>query len=460
MPSITAPGIGSGLDLGAVIDVYLRAEREPAEAKLNARQTRVNSEISGVGQLKSALAKFQAATAKLADAKNFDKSALSITGTSASAIEVSALAASNGNFSVEVLDLAKGSRLSSTPFASSTSTVGAGTLTFAVGSESVNVAIDATDTLQDIRRKVNEQVGGLGVSANLINSDSGTVMAFTSSTTGAANSLQVTATGDAGLAQLSTDLNQDQLATDARISIDGAVVSSSSNTFKNAIQGLTITAKSLTAAGSPAQLSVVQDKGAVETMIKDFVSAYNDLVGTLENLGRAKTGALAFDPLVRQTRSQIQQAVSGEVSGMPQELNSLYQLGVTFTNDGRMEISPVGLGTSASGTERLDNALSNRFSDVGMLFAGDNGLATKVDGILDTYLASDGAVTKRQSSLTESLQDISKQREALELRLTSLEATLTKRYTALDSVVAQYQSTSDWLTSTLKSLNASTGGNK
>jgi flagellar hook-associated protein 2 len=58
----------------------------------------------------------------------------------------------------------------------------------------------------------------------------------------------------------------------------------------------------------------------------------------------------------------------------------------------------------------------------------------------------------RTSSLKSSIDDIGDRREALNQRLVALQARYTKQFNALDSLLAQLQSTSNFLTQQLGNL--------
>ncbi|EKE75441.1 flagellar filament capping protein FliD [Gallaecimonas xiamenensis] len=461
MAVISNAGIGSGLQLEDLIAVYVNAEKAPKEALLNSKEDLTKAQLSGVGQLKSALSSFQTILKKLADPASFDKTSINISGPDSDAFSVDTQNASAGNFQVEVQQLAKGTRLSSNTLAGGASTTfGAGTLSFDVGGDTLDITVDAGDTLSTIRQKINDAGGALGVSANIINSDSGAQLTLTSSKTGAANNMTVSYSGDASLADLSTGLNVQQSAQDAIITVDGATISSDTNTFSNAIEGVSITAKKETT--GPNTLDVSRDVEGLTDLIKEFVDGYNALRSSLDALSAPGSGgdsddsvaggSLAFDPLVRNLKQQAQGMLSGSVASLSGGMDSLYQAGITFDNSGKMEILSYGIGSGPSGEERLTDAINNNFTQLGQLFAGSDGLATKLDGVLDTYLESDGAIAQRQTSLNDTLKDITKQREDLETRLSNYEATMRARFNALDQIVAQYQSTGDYLTNALKSL--------
>ena len=60
MPSITAPGIGSGLDVQSIVSQLMAIERQPLQ-RLQFKQTQLETQISAYGQLSSTLSTFQTA---------------------------------------------------------------------------------------------------------------------------------------------------------------------------------------------------------------------------------------------------------------------------------------------------------------------------------------------------------------------------------------------------------------
>jgi flagellar hook-associated protein 2 len=80
------------------------------------------------------------------------------------------------------------------------------------------------------------------------------------------------------------------------------------------------------------------------------------------------------------------------------------------------------------------------------------GLASTLDTLLSDFLDADGFIATREDGLKEGLEDIGRQRERLELRLESMEARFIKQFTALDILVARFNSTSNFLTQQLANL--------
>ena len=240
--NITSAGIGSGLDLESIIEAFVTAESVPVEIRLQEKEERINLELSGIGSFKSSLSSFQTIVDKLKSADDLSEQILDVSTDDVSITTNGS--ASNGSFSIDVQQLAQGSRLQSTAIASSSTTVGNGTLTFTAGTNTFDVAIDATDDLSAIRDKINAESSNFGVTANIINSDGAAHLVYKSAISGDANNLSIT-TSDASLADISTSTTQDpvnDIAKSSIVLVDGFTVTSDTNELKNVIEDVTIVA--------------------------------------------------------------------------------------------------------------------------------------------------------------------------------------------------------------------------
>ncbi|REL34804.1 flagellar filament capping protein FliD [Thalassotalea euphylliae] len=451
--SFTNLGIGSGLPLNTLVEGLLQAEAFPTENRLNTQQESVELELSGVGAFRSALSDFQSTVDRLGAADAFNKQTVTASNDNI-AVQTNGFA-SNGEFDINVQQLATGSQLKSAAFTSSSDTVGSGTLTFSAGSSTFNVDIDAADNLSAIRDKINAESDNFGVTANIIKGDAGTFLVLNSTETGAANSLTVTSS-DASLAGISTNNTVVRAAQDAIITIDGNTATNSSNEFKNFIEDVTITAQAVTTSENTT-LSISQDTESGRELIDEFVTSFNSLQDQLTGLGAPRLGRLAFDPNVRQVRQQINDVVLDTVANSG--IGSLQNLGLELNRSGKLEVSTFSSENIQTGEQRLTDALTNNLDEVGKLFADTDGVATRISAIVDNYVDSDGVLTQRQTSLNAQLSDISDQRAAFAERLADYEARLIAQFTALDSAVAGFNSTRDFVSNTLSSSSSNNNNN-
>ncbi|MBX9963005.1 MAG: flagellar filament capping protein FliD [Burkholderiales bacterium] len=83
------------------------------------------------------------------------------------------------------------------------------------------------------------------------------------------------------------------------------------------------------------------------------------------------------------------------------------------------------------------------------------GFATRVDTLLSGLLSSNGLITTRTDGINRSISDLDDRRTALNRRLVDVEARYRAQFTALDTMMSNMLSTSNFLTQQLNALNNS-----
>lgn len=452
--SISAAGIGSGLDLEGLIQQLLAAEGQPARLRLNQREAKLQTRLSAFGQFRSALEQLRTSLASLKDPARFTVR----TATAANQDLLSATAtadAAPGVHDIEITRLATSHKLASTPVASPGTTVGSGTLTIAVGGSAFSVVIDsAAPTLADIRNAINAAPDNTGVTATFITANDGVRLVLTARATGFANTLSVTQSGgDGGLAALAYDpgngianLTELEAATDAQVIIDGFTHDSADNQIADAVTGLTL--QLLAAApGSPTTLTVGDDSEASSSLVTDFVTAYNAVIKTLKDLTNYNAatkvaGPLLGDPTLRGFLSALRNEVVGPVA-TGGEFRALFEIGLTTGVDGTLTVD----------SGRLGEAMADGYSAVAALFgATDAGVARRLDALLAGFLEDEGIIDARTDGIQSGIEDLAGAREALDRRLEQVEQRLRNQFTALDTLVARFRSTGDFLARQLDAL--------
>lgn len=449
--SISSAGIGSGIDVNTLITQLVEAEGVDKSNRLDFNEAEYLGDISAFGSLKSALSIFQGAVRDLQDTADFQlRSALSsndevFTATADETADVS-------QYGIEVVQLAQAHKLITTSGFADTDTIGDGTLTFTQGADSFSLTIDATDTLTDIRDAINAANDNTGVSASIINVDSGHQLVFTATSSGLDNAITITAvdsdgenSDEFGLSRLvNTQLNTPSAAQDGQIKVDGQLISSNNNTFSDVLDGITINAVSV---GAGEQLTVAQDREAITFKIDTFIANYNGLVDTFNTLGSydaatESAGLLLGDSTLRGISTLIRQEISSSVTGLTGPFSTLAELGITTDEEGKLSLN----------SETLNAALDSNFDQVGQLFAASNGIANTLDMAIEGYIGSNGIIDSRTAGIQVSVDDIADQREALDRRLVSLESRLLSQFTAMDILVSSLQNQSNFLTQQLANL--------
>jgi flagellar hook-associated protein 2 len=290
----------------------------------------------------------------------------------------------------------------------------------------------------------------------VINGANGTAtLTLTAKTTGAANALTVAqAGGDGGLAALQypksggTGLTQIIQPLDAKAKIDGVEVTSATNTITGAIDGVEIDLKKANDPGNTSSVTVQFDQPGAQKLIDALVKSYNSVVDAVKSVASydassQKAGPLFGDLGVTNLVDQLRRALGSPVAGVDSSVNMLSKIGVTFDLDGHL----------GADDTKVAAALSTNFKDVGTLFADKNvGVGAKLGQLLDPYLESGGVFDGRNDSLKASISDIDDQRRQLSNRLDALQARYLDQFNALDTLLAQMQSTSSFLTQQLANL--------
>lgn len=454
MASITSSGIGSGLDIAGLVQQLVAAEAAPVSTRIAQKEARVQTRLSAFGSLKSALSDFRDQVDKMRTAKSF----LARRATSGNedlfsvSVSESALPAT---YSVDVSQLAQTQKLTSGTFSDKDTVVGTGTLTITVGTAAFNIDVTAeNNTLAGIRDSINGALDNTGVSATIVNADSGSYLILTGENTGAANSMTVNqAGGDGGLAALEYDpgaglnaLTESISAQDALVKIDGFDVFSSTNKITGAVDGVTLDLLQADP-GVPASLQIDNDTDAVTQMINDFVESYNALIETFDQLtsydAEAEVaGPLLGDATIRGIRDQIRREFSTNVENISAPFNSLGEIGIEIQLDGKLAVTG----------ENLSTVLNENFTSLGQLFAATDGFAVRLFDLTDSYLATGGIIASRTEGLNRAIEEFSDQREALGDRLASLEGRLLRQFNALDSLIGQLNQTSNFLSQQLSNL--------
>jgi len=94
---------------------------------------------------------------------------------------------------------------------------------------------------------------------------------------------------------------------------------------------------------------------------------------------------------------------------------------------------------------------SGATGDLGSV-AYSKGLMTDIDSLVTELLSASGPLESRLKGLADSVSDIADQREALQLRVSSLESRYRRQFNGLETLISQLNTTQSFLTSALSQL--------
>lgn len=479
-------GVGSGLDINSIVSKLMAVEQLPMTA-LQTKEASYQAKLSAYGTLTSSVSSLQSSLDALKASTLYSKlSATSSDGTVLSGTTANS-AATTGTHSINVVALASAQTLTSQTFSSLSTSLGAaaGKLKIELGSynsssstftadsshAAVTVDIAANSSLSSIRDQIN--AANAGVTAKIVAVDSaGTQfkLSITSNTSGANGSLKITAmdsssnvlTNNTGIAKFSYDPSKTSgsgneytvaaAAQDAHIQVDGVDLYRNTNNIGDAITGVTMTASKI---GS-STLTIGADTTTLQSAIQAFVTQYNGTVSlgrqlSNYNASTQQAAILTGDSSARNLLSQLSNMIT--TSG-PQStsasVRTLSDLGISLQKDGSLTLNTV----------MLQSTLNSSLPDVKTMLSSTDtslntkGVAVQLSSRLGTMLASNGLLASSTSSIQSTIDGLTKQQSALQVRLTQIQATYQKQFSALDTMLASMQQTQSYLTTQLSQIAA------
>ncbi|MFT4059402.1 MAG: flagellar filament capping protein FliD [Legionella sp.] len=376
---LTAPGIGSGLDVKSMVDAMVKADIAKSQEHHDKRLKEINTEISALGQLKGALCTLQGTLSNLSSMSQFYKMRSNISEPGYFTALVTN-EAPPGVYQIQVQALAQSQSLASDYYTNPATSVGNGTITINLGTYSsdlstftinpdtspVTITIDpSNDSLSSVCDAIN--AADAGVTASIVQDSLGARLSITSNQTGVNHAIQILGS----LTQLNydptmsnTQLTETIAAQNSLVQLNGMLINQTSNQLENILNGITL---NLTQANSSQTITLTVEKNQEQLIncVNDFVKKYNDCIMFLNevtsyNFETKQPGQYQGDSQIKNLKSSLFQLVSN----------------FTFTIDSgkQLTLSNIGIKTTKSATleinqEVFNNALNENYSSIGALFA-------------------------------------------------------------------------------------------
>ena len=406
-------------------DVYAKVEKQMLSqntgvTKLNNNLTRDQTKLSALGQLQSALAKFQGVAQSMAG------SGLATSATSSTAGVLTATTtdkAASGSYAIDVKQLAQGQTLTTAAQKASNTAIGTGAAAqikielgsvdgkqFSAGDgKAITLTIDSSNnSLEGIAAALKKA----GVDASVIKGEDGYTLTMNGQS-GADNSMRISVTGDAAISNLLTyspsaskGMQQTMAAQDALATVAGKEVKSASNTLSSAIDGVTVELK----AKGETNLVVAKDSSQIASNVASFVTAYNELNAKMQSL---QEGDLKYDTALKQVSTQMSQVLRTASNGVP--VSVLASAGVTLGKSGELVLDEKKL---KSAIEADPDAVSKLFTNNGK-------------GVADQFGSKIGELTGTSSLITKEVQTVGKEITTLNTKKAELAKALTAQAEAL-----------------------------
>ena len=449
MASSTITGPGSGYDTQGIVKALVGAEKAPKQSQITKQQTVTTTQLSAVGSVKSALEAYRAAITKLNSAASFN----GLAATTSDEKTVKATlgdGASSGKYVLKVDNLATSSKVTSKAFTGAAAVANPGeenqTLTINQSGKSYNVVITGGSTLQQVRESINTQLSAQGISANVLSDANGARLVIGSTNSGVGT--DITLSGDSDLA---VGYDKGPAAVNAKYSIDGIAMESTSNTVKSAISGVTLELVAPTDKDKTTTINVASNTATLKTSVQSFVTSYNALMTAINaqtkvtatgDQATTTAGALTGDASMRDLVSSLRgELVNGSGNG---SISSLSQMGITTDQK---------TGLLSLDDKQWDAAVAKNPTDIAKLFTSSDGLIARMNKATDSYVGTTGTLASRVKDLNTKFTDLTTQQADLDRRMEALQLSLSAKYTAMDTLIAKINASSSSIMTTLNSLN-------
>lgn len=249
------------------------------------------------------------------------------------------------------------------------------------------VDISATDTLEDVRDKIND--AGIDVKASVINdgSLSGSYkLMLTSSNTGESGQIIVdeSLSGGLGLSFSTIASAQNSVIALGSSGVDSSasIMYKSTNTITDVLQGVTLNLTGIS--DNPVSLTLSNDYSAISGAVSSYVETFNSLIDLIDEKTAydAETGVageLQGDYTINQIKNDLYEIMAASVDGLPSEMNNIAQVGITFDITGRLSFDE----------SVLNEALQDDLDAVEKLFNYSVNIASSTNNTTITGSATD-----------------------------------------------------------------------
>lgn len=446
--AITSAGAGSGIDLESVISASVAARKAQLQQPITIKQNSTNITLSGIGQLKSSLSAFTDILDTLSKPGAFNKRAINITQDKDDpvlAVE-SKSGTSNGQYNITVNKLATTSRQEGIFGSSTTALVTQdGQLTFKAGEKEFTVDVKAGDTLQNIRKRINNDGDNFGLSANIVNTADGKAkLVIDSGVSGDGKDLVISGSTTELQDKFTSKMVETQKASSAEILVDGNELKSDTNVFDDVIQDLKLTVLRVSDTDSNGDLKsnkvdITTDKTSVQETVQKFIDGYNALQEKLSGLGKRNSivGGVRQDDGGALAGDSVTKAISNFMSNLittPSDTSTIYstifEMGIKMDNKGKLSLDK----------EKFGEVVDKNFDQVAGLFGGENGLAAKLTNGLKEYTKAGGLLAQRTDTLNSDLRSLSQKQATTNEQLVKYEAALRAQYGSLDALLVKMNS--------------------
>lgn len=213
----------------------------------------------------------------------------------------------------------------------------------------------------------------------------------------------------------------------SQFDLNGLTLYRNSNSVNDAISGVTLTLNETMT--SPIDFSVVSDSSSIEADVQDFIDKYNDILKHIKDRAvidgeTGERGTFAGDTTFTSLRFNMRADVIQEVDDQPSDApTQITDIGIEVDSDGSLRLADA---------DALIQAIEADPENVRTLFAGDDGVATRLSSRISDYLGFGGFIQSREENIDTRIR-------TLDGRITRFDESLSRREEQLRAEFARLQ---------------------
>jgi len=211
--------------------------------------------------------------------------------------------------------------------------------------------------------------------------------------------------------------------------LNGLTFTRNSNEVTDAVDGVTMNLEE--ANGTASSFEVTADEEGAQSVVENFVDRVSEVISFLNektnvNPENGERGELADDSTFRRLSRQLRTDATRPVEGQPEGLNTLADIGIEANRDGTLKLTD---------EDALRTAVRENQDALKDLFAGPDGVATRMKERVDQYADTGGLLDDRQDSIDSSIDRIDDRIDGLDERLQRREQQLREQYAEVESTI-------------------------
>lgn len=427
-----------------------------SQKKLNLeiKQEEGNERKSALGQVSSAISKFENKIKELENPANKSFEPFSTSTSDESVVKINSASGIDrpSNYDITIHRLAtRDNALSEVMNGEGIdlSADGDGSVTLTIGdkTETITVETNKEDENGDIVERTNQEilesfaeeitnVFGEEARASVFQVDSDNVQfSVQSLQTGFDQRIQFNdASGvlDTIISSVSHQAPQEEL--NASFTIDGITFERGQNEISDAIEGLSFTL--LKDTGQKEQMNVERDINKAKSNINGFIAAFNDLNTTIRNKtfvdgDTGDKGSLQGMRTIRNLTMSLRQTALIGLDGVGAgEISRLSDLGISFESNGNMTLED---------SDKLDQALTEDPEQVNRLFTDEQSSIAQMKALVNGFTKTGGVLSSLENGVDYNLDTIKKRIAKEEKYLIDYEEKQREIFNQLDLILEQGQ---------------------